>query len=124
MRAYVKQTMGTDQIDKVQLADLKTAIEGEGLIKRIQYRKQVGIQQKKQVVAKNEIYRAEHVSADALDEKDKNPHFGFRCLHYSVSESSGAIEIHVKNKSKGACSVRVKTIDKEAKDGEDYIGVD
>jgi len=124
MKEYVKKTMGTDQIDKVQLADLKTAIEGEGLIKRIQYRKQVGIQQKKQVVAKHEIYKAEHVSADALDEKDKNANFGFRCLHYSVSESSKFIEIHVLNKTKRAGSVKVMTIDKEAVAGEDYHAVD
>lgn len=124
MKEYVKSTMGTDQIDKVQLADLKTAIEGEGLIKRIQYRKQVGIQQKKQVVAKYEIYKAEHVSADALDEKDKNANFGFRCLHYSVSESSGHIEIHVLNKTKKAGRVKVMTIDKEALAGEDYVAVD
>ena len=124
MKEYVKATMGTDQIDKVQLADLKTAIEGKGLIKRIQYRKQVGIQQKKQVVAKGEIYKAEHVSADALDETEKHPRFGFRCLHYSVSESSGTIIIHVVNKQKTAGSVRVVTIDKEAKAGDDYEKVD
>jgi len=124
MKNFVKETMKTDQIDKVQLADLKTAIEGEGLIKRIQYRKQVGIQQKKQVVAKGEIYKAEHVSADALDETEKHPRFGFRCLHYSVSESSGTIIIHVVNKQKTAGSVRVVTIDKEAKAGDDYEKVD
>jgi len=124
MKNFVKETMKTDQIDKVQLADLKTAIEGEGLIKRIQYRKQVGIQQKKQVVAKGEIYKAEHVSADALDETEKHPRFGFRCLHYSVSESSGTIIIHVINKQKTQGSVRVATIDKEAKAGEDYEKVD
>jgi Ca2+/Na+ antiporter len=91
MKEFVKETMNTDQIDKVQLADLKTAVEGEGLIKRIQYRKQVGIQQRKQVVAKGEIYKAEHVSADNIAETEKHPDFGFRCLHYSVSESSGTI---------------------------------
>jgi len=35
MKDFVKVTMKTTEIDKVQLADLKTAIEGEGLIKRI-----------------------------------------------------------------------------------------
>ena len=39
MKSFVKDTMKTDRIESVQLADLKTAIEGEGLIKRIQYRK-------------------------------------------------------------------------------------
>ena len=35
MKDYVKKTMGTDQIDKVQLAELNAAINGEALVKRI-----------------------------------------------------------------------------------------
>jgi hypothetical protein len=57
-------------------------------------------------------------------ENEKHPQFGFRCLHYSVSESSGTIQIHVLNKQKTAGRVRVKTIDKEAKAGDDYDAVD
>jgi hypothetical protein len=45
-------------------------------------------------------------------------------LHYSVSESSGTIRIHVINKTKQVGKVRVITIDKEAKAGDDYEKVD
>jgi len=44
---------------------------------------------KKPVVAKYEKMKLEHSQANQLDENVKNEYFGFKCLHYSVSESSG-----------------------------------
>jgi len=83
--------MKTDQIDKVALEDLKKAIDGEGMLSRIKHRRQVGsaMSGKRPAVAKGEIVKTEHVSAENLDEKEKNALFGFKCLHYSVSEASG-----------------------------------
>lgn len=54
---------------------------------------------KRPPVAKGEIIKQEHVQAAHIDDAEKNEHFGFRCLHYSVSEASGSIRIHVLNKS-------------------------
>jgi hypothetical protein len=54
----------------------------------------------------------------------KNEKFGFNCLHYSVSEASGNLQIMILNKKKIEGSVRVLTIDAEAKAGEDYNAVD
>jgi len=41
MKDFLKKTMKTDQIEKVEFADLKKQIEGDGMLKRIQYRRQV-----------------------------------------------------------------------------------
>ena len=41
MRNFIKETMRTDQIDRVDYEELKRQVEGEGLISRIKYRKQV-----------------------------------------------------------------------------------
>jgi len=68
--------------------------------------------------------RQEHEHAEFLDEKNKHPLFGFRCLHYSVSEASGSLKIAVLNKTGNAGSIRVCTIDAEAKAGEDYEKLD
>jgi len=49
------------------MATLKKAVEGEGLVSRIKYRRQVGnmMAGKKQlVVSKGEILKLEHVTAD------------------------------------------------------------
>merc|ERR1719454_2697292 len=68
--------------------------------------------------------KLEHAHADQLDEHVKNESFGFQCLHYSVSESSGKLTIAVVNKKRQAGSVRACTIDGDAKANEDYIPFD
>ena len=88
MKRYLKQTMNTDQIDKISLDELKKVVEGEGMISRIKYRKNM-LSGKKPIIAKYEKMKLEHSQANQLDENVKNEYFGFKCLHYSVSESSG-----------------------------------
>ena len=38
------------------------------------------------------------VSTDFIDEKLKNPEYGFNCLHYSVSEGAGYLDVIIQNK--------------------------
>lgn len=94
------------------------------MLSRIKYRRGVGLSGKKKEIAKGEIIKKEHLSADHIDEKEKHDYFGFRCLHYSVSEASGSIRIHVLNKTGKKGSVRVVTEDQEAIAGDDYEAVD
>ena len=42
--------MNTDEIDRIELKDLKEAVEGKSMLSRDQYRKQVGLGGKKQEV--------------------------------------------------------------------------
>lgn len=103
MKRFLKQTMHTDQIENVSLDELKKVVEGDGLISRIKYRKQVNnfmTGQRPATIAKYEKMKLEHAHADKLDENVKNEFFGFVCLHYSVSESSGHLTIAVVNKKK------------------------
>ena len=118
--------MGTEDINNIPFEALKKKIEGEGMLSRIKYRHQVGnaMTGKKPVVAKGEVMKLEHAHASALEEKDRNPYFGFRCLHYSVSEGSGQIRVFIDNKKAMNKTIQVKTIDAEATAGEDYEAVD
>jgi len=124
MKEFLSKTMKTDDIKQIQLEDLKKEINGENMIKRIQYRKQIGLSGKRPVIAKGEIMKKEHAHAEGIDEKEKHPDFGFKCLHYSVSEASKTISVSINNKKNVACKVRAKTIDAEAKAGEDYDAYD
>lgn len=101
MRNFISQTMKTDNIEKVNFDELKKAIEGDPLISRIKYRKEVGnfVNGKKREIAKGEIMKQEHAHAENLDSTDKNDSFGFECLHYSVSEASGSLKIKILNKN-------------------------
>ena len=122
MKDILKEYQNTDNITNVNFDQFKQQIQGDSMLNRIKYRKQVGnmMNGKRPVIGKGEIIRQEHAHADLLDEKVKNEFFGFKCLHYSVSEASGSIQIHVHNKKGMASSVRVCTIDAEAKAGDDY----
>jgi len=68
--------------------------------------------------------KLENVQAKNLAEKDKNEFFGFKCLHYSVSESTDKLQVVVYNKNRQPNRVRVTTIDGDAKANEDYTPVD
>lgn len=59
MRAFVKETQKTDQIDKVNMEELKKAIEGEALLSKLKYKRQVGnmMSGKKKVIEKGEIIK-------------------------------------------------------------------
>lgn len=122
MKKFLKETMHTDEIDRIDLKELKEAVEGKSMLTRVQYRKQVGLGGKKMEVAKHAVFKNELRSASHAE--NPHPQFGFTCLHYSVSEASGSIRINVKNKTGKPGSVRVCTIDQEAKDGDDYEKVD
>lgn len=70
------------------------------------------------------MIKQEHAHATHIDDKLKHDRFGFNCLHYSVSEASGNLQIMILNKKMIQGSVRVLTIDAEAKAGDDYEKVD
>ena len=79
---------------------------------------------KRPLIAKYEVIKTEHAQADKIDDSLRNERFGFKCLHYSVSEASGSLKIAILNKKKVPGKVRVVTIDAEAKAGDDYEKVD
>merc|ERR1711990_245880 len=86
MKQFMQSTMQTTSIDKVNIDDLKKAVEGDQMISRIKYRKQVGkmLSGARQAIAKGQIMKEEHAHAKNIAESEKNPNFGFTCLHYSV----------------------------------------
>lgn len=108
------------------MEDLKKVTEGDAVISRIKYRRQIGnfVGGKRKDIAKGEILKQEHAHAVHLDIQDQNPDFGFECLHYSVSEASGSLKIKILNKKGQRGRVRAKTIDAEAIAGDDYEAVD
>jgi hypothetical protein len=93
MKSFIKDKTGTDQIDQVDLDDLKKQIGGDGMLQRLKYRRDVqnAFSGKRPAIAKGEVIKQEHAHAEFLDDKFKNPAFGFNCLHYSVSEASGSL---------------------------------
>ena len=113
----------TTKVSEVKKEDLKLKLDGPAFIERINYRLSVGHKQKKEAIAKGTILRRENLSSDTLQDHQKNPKFGFSCLHYSVSEAARAIRIKIVNKTKTACKVGVRTKDGEAQADHDYTPI-
>ena len=66
----------------------------------------------------------EMTQADNLNESQKNKLYGFKCLHYSVSEAAGFVQVCIMNKRKLAGKVRVITKNNTARAGEDFEQLD
>jgi hypothetical protein len=51
-------------------------------------------------IEKHEKFVLQHARAQFIDENLKNENFGFSCLHYSVSEGIGRVDIEILNKKR------------------------
>ena len=118
------QEFGTTKVSEVNKDDLKAKLDGPAFIERIGYRQKVAVSYKKEAIAKGQVMRRENKSASLLKDHQKNPNFGFSCLHYSVSEAAGALRIKILNKTKQAGSIGVRTLDGDALADEDYTAID
>ena len=95
----------------VSKEEVDKATKGPALIGRLDYRKGAsGMSAMQKQISKKQHYEKKELMADNFGEDIKNPEFGFQCLHYSVSEAVGKIQVPILNKTKNACSVRVKTL--------------
>ena len=63
MKKFLRETMGHDDIMTIDKDELKTKMEGNSLLSRIQYRKQVGMAATKPTVAKLEVVKYENAHA-------------------------------------------------------------
>lgn len=123
MKRFLQQSMGKSKIEEINFDELKTRVDGEGLIKRVQYRKNT-MRGNRPAVAKGQKVQLMHVKAENLEEKLKNEHYGFQCLHYSVSEAKGVLKVIVLNKKREEGSIRCATYDDTATAGSDYVKTD
>ena len=113
MREFLIKEFGTTKVQEINETDLKNKLEGTKLIERIGYRRKTGFLNKKEVVPKGAVIRRENRMATTLEEKDRNPNFGFTCLHHSVSEGARYVRIKVEKKG-NVDKVGVRTKDGDA----------
>lgn len=124
MRQWLVQNFGTSKVSEVDKVLLKEKLEGPALLERINYRKAVAVNYKKDAIAKFAVLRRENKQASSLAASQRNELFGFSCLHYSVSEASGSLKIKILNKSGKPGFVMVRTVDGDALAGKDYKAFD
>lgn len=102
MKQFLKKSFGTDNIEQVDQDQLKKVLGDADapLLSRMKYRKNATstlIGAKKKVeIEKGQKLTLQHAMVEGIQDKSQlSETFGFKCLHYSVSEASGHIDVVV-----------------------------
>lgn len=122
LKTFLKTEMGTDNINEVNLAQLKEKVEGNVPVKKGEYRKAFGsqLQGKRPKLAKGEAFTNENNFASHLQKALRHPTHGFHTLNFTVSEACKNIKIKVLNKMAVVSEIGIRTKDLTAKAGKDY----
>ena len=125
LQKYLKKTFNKDRIEDIDPAEVERMLKPQSVVsERLQYRKSIGkliSGNRKVAVTKGEQNIEELKTAkDEFHKHELNPMIGFRCLHYSVTESSGVLRVIVLNKNpEEKIQFGVRTVDGTANAGVD-----
>jgi solute carrier family 8 (sodium/calcium exchanger) len=126
LKKFLSDNFETEDVNKVDYGLLKEKVEGVSSKSRSEYRKGFmdAMSGKKPKIKKGEQFKREENLAKNLSEKNKNDHFGFWTLNYTVSEACQELSIKVLNKMGSACEVGVRTKEGSALYDKDFRQMD
>lgn len=105
----------------VPITDMLNALQPDKLLERFAYRKRNAANSKDFVRIKGAKGQLDHDEEMRRDVKEVNDLVGFKCLHYSVTESNGHVEVTiVKKLLNQELIVGVRTRDDTAVSPKDY----
>jgi solute carrier family 8 (sodium/calcium exchanger) len=104
LQKYLKKTFNKERIEDIDPLEIEKMLKPQSVIaERIHYRKSVGklITGMKKVNVKKGEKRVEELKTaqDEFQHHKLNPEIGFRCLHYSVTESAGTLKVIILKKN-------------------------
>jgi len=112
----------TEDLTQFNLEDFHQILQHDSLLERFAYRKQTGMVNRKDFIKlKGTKGQLAHDEAKA---EIGNDQIGFKCLHYSVTESNGHVEITIVKKLQSDLSVGVRTVADSATYPKDYTHFD
>lgn len=82
----------------VPISDMLNALQPDKLLERFAYRKRNAANSKDFVRIKGAKGQLDHDEEMRRDVKELNDLVGFKCLHYSVTESNGHVEVTIVKK--------------------------
>jgi solute carrier family 8 (sodium/calcium exchanger) len=123
LQKYLKEVFNKENIEDIKTEDVEEVLKPKSVVgERLKYRKNIGSMisgKKKVTVSKGEKHIEElKLAQEEFQKHELNPKVGFRCLHYSTTESAGMVRIVVCNKNeeeKVSCGIR--TVDGTANAG-------
>jgi hypothetical protein len=128
MKKFLKEAFNTDDIRNIDPAEIEKVLKPQSMIPRLQFRKQFANKisgRRDFVVVKGMKHQQEEkLAKDTVAAGELNEKIGFKCLHYSVTESAGTIKVIVQKKVDEEMKFGARTKDDTATVGEDYNAID
>ena len=117
-----KSVFETDNLSSYQIEELYSVLKPDSLLERFAYRKQTGTQNRRDFIklkgAKGQIAHEE------VKVENENDTVGFKCLHYSVTESNGHVEVSIVKKVATDLIIGVRTVPGTAVAPKDFTHID
>ena len=121
IRQLYMNILDTANLEDISINELLLILQPDSLLERFAYRKQAGMGNNKDFI------KLKGTKGQISHDKDQKPlehvneMLGFRCLHYSVTESNGTVEICIVKKAIGQeLTFGYRTVPDSAVDPKDY----
>lgn len=85
-------------LKEIPVGDLLAALQHENLLERFAYRKRNAANSKEFAGLQGTKGQLDHDEEMRKNVKEENDLVGFKCLHYSVTESNGCVEVTIVKK--------------------------
>ena len=118
IRKMYKQALGVDTLDGIDILQYMEVLEQDSLIERLEHRKASSVKGEKKFIKMKGTPMQEERAVQDLG--NLNLKIGFKSTMYSVTESSGFIEITIVKKVPEEMAFLVKTVDDTATAPDDY----
>ena len=119
IQSLYKQILDVEDLREVELDELRNVLKPDSLLERFAYRKQTGMTNRREFIKlKGSKGQVEHDQTQNVHYQ--NDQVGFKCLHYSVTESNGFVEITIIKKVQFDLNVGVRTVADSAVPPKDY----
>lgn len=126
VQMWYKDILDTKDLNSISLETFSQILEPDSLFERFAYRKAHAIGGSAEFLSlKGQKFQIENAPINPVQET--NPNIGFKCMHYSVTESAGTVKIQIVKKQaamKLEQKVGVRTTEGTAKYGRDFDGID
>lgn len=95
------EILDVSDLQSTDIQDLLHCLQPDSLLERFAYRKQAGIHANTKEFMKLKGSKGQIDHSAKMDSANAhNENLGFKCLHYSVTESNGSVEITIVKKNK------------------------
>ena len=120
---HYQKYFDTDNLKEIEVPKFLKALQADSLLERFAYRNRDNAENARKFSRINST-KGQLSHETKVNEEEANKQYGFKCLHYSVTESAGHVELTVIRKNKLAADlIGVRTVDGTAKQDKDYNSI-